>query len=111
MNIKTDVHLRHIFLSKNFHIHHNYTDPQKTIISQGVRTSKIIIEDDVLIGANSVILAGITIGQHSIIGAGTIVTQSVPPNSVVAGNPGKVIKQYNPQTKEWENIHHEITDK
>ena len=92
-------------------LHHNYTDPQKTIISQGVRTSKITIEDDVLIGANSVVLAGITIGQHSMIAAGTIVTKSVPPNSVVAGNPGKVIKQYNPQTKEWETIHHKMTDK
>lgn len=89
----------------------NYSDPQKTIISQGVRTSKITIEDDVLIGANSVVLAGITIGQHSMIAAGTIVTKSVPPNSVVAGNPGKVIKQYNPQTKEWETIHHKMTDK
>ena len=92
-------------------LHHNYTDTQRTIISQGVRTSKITIEDDVLIGANSVVLAGITIGRHSIIGAGTIVTKSVPPNTVVAGNPGKIIKQYNPRTKEWENIHHEITGK
>ena len=76
-------------------LNHNYSDPDKTIISQGVNTSEVIIEDDVWIGANSVILAGITIGKHSVIGAGSVVIRDVPPYSIVVGNPGKIIKQYN----------------
>ena len=53
-------------------LNHNYTDPNKIIISQGITTSEIIIEDDVWIGANSVILAGVSIGKHSVIAAGSI---------------------------------------
>ena len=85
-------------------LNHNYTDPNKTIISQGVNTSEIIIEDDVWIGANSVILAGITIGKHSVIGAGSIIIRDIPPYSIVVGNPGKIIKQYNFSSQEWTKL-------
>ena len=85
-------------------LNHNYQDPNKTIISQGVSTSRITIEDDVWIGANSVILAGTTIGKHSVVAAGSIVTRDIPPFSIAAGNPVRIIKQYNSQKKEWENI-------
>jgi len=44
------------------------------------------------IGINSIILPGITIGDHVIVGAGSIVTKDIPPNSIVAGNPAKIIK-------------------
>lgn len=90
-------------------LNHNYQDPDKTIISQGVTTSPIAIEDDVWIGANSVILAGTRIGKHSVIGAGCIVHQNIPPYSIAVGNPSKIIKQYNPHTQEWENTRHKTT--
>jgi acetyltransferase-like isoleucine patch superfamily enzyme len=45
------------------------------------------------IGSSSTIMCGITIGENSIVGAGAVVTKDVPPNSVVAGVPAKVIKQ------------------
>jgi len=51
-----------------------------------------IIGHDVLIGANAIIMAGISIGHGSVIGAGSIVTKDVSPYSIVAGNPAKVIK-------------------
>ena len=51
-----------------------------------------IIENNVEIGANSVIIGKITIGHHSIIAAGSVVINDVPPNSLVAGNPAKVKK-------------------
>lgn len=51
----------------------------------------VIIEDNVWIGDKATILPGITIGKNSIVGANSVVTKSVPPNSVVAGNPAKVI--------------------
>jgi len=44
------------------------------------------------IGSNATILCGITIGENSLIGAGSVVTKNVPPNTVVAGNPAKIIK-------------------
>lgn len=52
----------------------------------------IIIEDDVWIGMNSTILSGIKIGQGAVIAAGSVVTKDVPPYSIVAGNPAKIIK-------------------
>ena len=57
-----------------------------------------IIEDHVVIGANAVILEGVHIGENSVIGAGSIVLNDIPPNSVVVGNPGKIIKQRDSKT-------------
>jgi galactoside O-acetyltransferase len=66
-----------------------------------VKTSPIVIHDDVWIGMNCIILKGVTIGQGAIIGAGSVVTHDVPAWSVVAGNPAKVVK-YLKQNKENE---------
>lgn len=53
----------------------------------------IVIEDDVLIGAQSIILKGVTIGERSVIGAGSVVTKNIPPDVIAAGNPCRVIKR------------------
>ena len=55
-------------------------------------TREIRIDDDVWIGANAVITAGVHIGSHSVVAAGAVVTKDVPEYSVVAGVPAKVIK-------------------
>ena len=55
-------------------------------------SAPIIIEDDVLIGARCIILKGVTIGAHSVIAAGSIVTKSIPKDCVAGGNPCKIIK-------------------
>lgn len=52
----------------------------------------IIIEDNVWIGKNSVIMKGVTIGKGSIVALGAVVTKNVPPYTIVAGNPAKVVK-------------------
>ena len=74
-------------------LNHNFSDAEKRIDEQCVNTTPVVIEDDIWIGANAVILPGVTIGQHSVVAAGAIVTKDVPPHSLVAGVPAKVIKQ------------------
>ena len=74
-------------------LNHNFADTDKSIDEQGISTSPIVIEDDIWIGANAVVLPGVTIGHHSVIAAGAVVTKDVPPHSLVAGVPAKIIKQ------------------
>ena len=74
-------------------LNHNFEDSEKRIDEQGVSTSTVIIEDDIWIGANAVVLPGVTIGHHSVVAAGAVVTKDVPPHSLVAGVPAKVSKQ------------------
>lgn len=52
----------------------------------------VIIEDDVWVGSRAIILKGITIGRGSIVGAGSVVTKSVPPYAIVGGVPARIIK-------------------
>eukprot|EP01136_Pigoraptor_vietnamica_P036995 Opistho-1_new@104329 len=83
-------------------LNHTYTDISKPIDWQPTTTATITVEDDCWIAANAVITAGVTIGKHSVVAGGAVVTKNVPAFSVVAGNPAKVIKLYNPESGEWE---------
>ena len=74
-------------------LNHNFSDTNKRIDEQGVSTNPVKIEDDVWIGANAVVLPGVTIGNHCVVAAGAVITKDVPPHSLVAGVPAKVIKQ------------------
>lgn len=85
-------------------LNHGYEDINLSIHNQPVTTAQINIEDEAWIGANSVIVAGITVGKHAIVAAGSVVTKDVPAYSIVAGNPAKLLKQYNPETKNWERV-------
>ncbi|WIF94248.1 2,3,4,5-tetrahydropyridine-2,6-dicarboxylate N-acetyltransferase [Caminicella sporogenes] len=60
----------------------------------------VIVEDNVMIGANAVILEGVKIGENAVVAAGSIVTKDVPPNVVVAGAPAKIIKNKDEKTSE-----------
>lgn len=57
-----------------------------------LKTAPVIIEDNVWIGMNAVILKGVTIGENSIVAAGSVVSKSVPANVIVAGNPAVIVK-------------------
>jgi acetyltransferase-like isoleucine patch superfamily enzyme len=59
---------------------------------QIAETAPITIQDGVFIGMNCLILKGVTIGQNSVIGAGSVVTRDIPANVIAAGNPAKAIK-------------------
>ena len=73
-------------------LNHNFTDTSRRIDEQGISTKPVVIGDDVWIGANAVILPGVTLGRHVVVAAGAVVTNDVPNNCVVGGVPAKVIK-------------------
>ena len=73
-------------------LNHNFTDHHLRIDEQGVSTTPVTIGHDIWIGANAVILPGVTIGDHSVVAAGAVVTKDVPPHTLVAGVPAKIIK-------------------
>lgn len=74
-------------------LNHNFEAPERRIDEQGVSTQQVTISDDIWIGANAVVLPGVTVGNHCVIAAGAVVTKDVPPHSLVAGVPAKIIKQ------------------
>lgn len=73
-------------------LNHNFEDVTKRIDEQGISTKPVIIGDDVWIGANAVVLPGVTIGRHCVVAAGAVVTKDVPDHSVVGGVPAKILK-------------------
>lgn len=85
-------------------LNHEYRDVSIPISLQKTVVSEITIEDDCWIAANSVITAGVTVGKHSVIAAGAVVTKNIPPYSVAAGNPAKVIKKYDFNVNEWVTV-------
>jgi acetyltransferase-like isoleucine patch superfamily enzyme len=85
-------------------LNHNYTDVSMPIHKQGVSVAEIVIEDECWIGANVVVTAGVTIGKHSVVAAGSVVTKNIPPYSIAVGNPSRIIKQYDQALKQWVKI-------
>ena len=74
---------------------HGYSERNTLYRLQKVDSSPIIISSNVWIGVNTIILAGVKIGHNAIIGAGSVVTKSIPSNEIWAGTPAKKIKKIN----------------
>lgn len=84
---------------------HGFEDISKPITPQQlISKGEIVIEDNCWLGFSCEILSGVHIGKHSIVAARAVVTKDVPPYSIVAGNPAKIIKKYNFNSKKWEKI-------
>jgi len=90
---------QHVVLSG---LNHDYQDINLPIKSQGVSKLPIFIGDETWIGANSIITAGVTIGKHCVVAGGSVVTRDVPDYTVVAGNPARILKQYDFTNHKWE---------
>ena len=103
-----------VLISHNVNVFDNLTHPLsasarhqqfKAIITSGHPTSlelgeePVVIEDDVLVGCMTVILTGVHIGKGAIVGAGSVVTRSVPSFTIVAGNPATVIRELGPDER------------
>lgn len=85
-----------VMLGPGVHIYvhnHRFDNPDIPIIQQGYYPAREVkLERGCWVGASAIILAGVTIGENSVIGAGSVVTKSVPPHTLYAGNPAKFIK-------------------
>ncbi len=95
-----------VLLASHVHFisnHHQYTDINQPIKEQPNIARKILIKENTWIGINVVILSGVTIGKNCVIGTGSIVKNDIPDYSVAVGNPAKVVKTYDCDSKQWLN--------
>lgn len=70
---------------------HKFEDPNVAIISQGVTTADITVEDDCWIGYRVILLPGVRVGRGSVVAAGAVVTKDLPPMSVAGGVPARIL--------------------
>ena len=81
---------------------HKYEDVLKSVKDQGYESKgNIVIGNGCWIGEGSYIMSGVKVGKNSVIGANSVVTHDIPPFSVAAGSPARVIRQYSPTEKKW----------
>ncbi len=81
---------------------HGYADISRPVIDQPLeRRGAVHIEDGAFLGINAVVLPGVRIGRNAVVGAGAVVTRDVPAWSVVAGNPGRLIRRYDFEAGRW----------
>lgn len=92
----------HVHITDHSHGYEDINIPidRQKLISKG----PVIIEDQCWLGFSCEILSGVHIGKHSIVAARAVVTKDVPAYSIVAGNPARVVKKYNFETKKWEKV-------
>lgn len=99
---------KHVLFAGYVHItdhSHGYEDIDRPVAPQRlISKGSVTIEDDCWLGFSSEILSGVHIGKHCVVAARAVVTKDVPPYSIVAGNPARIVKQYNFETKKWEKL-------
>ena len=87
---------RHVMMAADVVIltsNHRFDDVDTPMMLQGYSEARpVVVEDDVWIGQRAIILPGVRIGKGSIIGAGAVVSRSVPPYPIAVGNPARVIR-------------------
>lgn len=92
----------YVHITDHSHGYENVETPiqEQALISKG----PVIIEDQCWLGFGCEILSGVHIGKHSIVAARAVVTKDVPAYSIVAGNPARIVKKYNFDTKQWKKM-------
>lgn len=97
----------HIMTAQNVVISgmdHGFKDVNIAFRYQPCTVAEIVVGEGCWIGANVVITSGVQIGKFAIIAAGSVVTKNIPSYSMVAGNPAKLLKQFNHETHEWQKV-------
>lgn len=86
-----------VMMGSGIHLYvhsHRFDNPDVPIIDQGHYVSQeVVLKKGCWLGANIIILPGVTIGENAVIGAGSLVTKSIPPKVLAAGNPARVIRK------------------
>lgn len=77
--------------AKIWSVNHIYENPHTPWLLQGSETKPVVIGNDVWVAAGSIVKPGVTIGDGAIIAAGTVLSKSIPPFAIVAGNPGRIV--------------------
>jgi acetyltransferase-like isoleucine patch superfamily enzyme len=99
---------RNVFLARNVYISdhgHEFRDPTMPISKQGISEPKrVCIGADTWLGQNSVVLPGVKIGKHCVIGANSVVNRTIPDFSVAVGAPARVVRRYDRKTSTWERV-------
>jgi acetyltransferase-like isoleucine patch superfamily enzyme len=73
-------------------VNHVFDDPDVPIREQGITARGIVIEDDVWLASGVIVLDGVHIGRGSVVGAGAVVTEDLPPHSIAVGSPARVVR-------------------
>ena len=85
--------------------YHRYDDPTLPVLHQPAAIpARVVIGAGAFLGIGCSVLHGVTVGEGACVGAGAVVTEDIPPHSVVAGNPARVVKQWDPATGEWMSV-------
>jgi carbonic anhydrase/acetyltransferase-like protein (isoleucine patch superfamily) len=96
-----------VFTGHNVYItdqNHGYEDVSKPIGAQTMPEKAVRIGDGSWIGHGAIILPGVELGEHVTVAGGSVVTKSVPARCVVAGNPARIVKQYDDSTETWKTL-------
>ena len=86
------------------HNHGKNPESRGGYLAQDLEIKDIVIGDGVWLGHRVCVVPGVKIGEHSIIGAGSVVTRSIPSYCIAAGCPAKVLKRWNFERKQWERV-------
>jgi len=85
--------------------HHGYDDPALPVIAQPMAPPRRVhIQRGAFLGIGSVVLMGVTVGEHAYVGAGAVVTEDVPPRTIVVGNPARVIRRWDEPSQTWVDV-------
>jgi acetyltransferase-like isoleucine patch superfamily enzyme len=90
----------HVYITDQ---NHGYEDVTRPISQQSQPERPVVIGDGSWLGHGAVVLPGVTIGKHVVIGANSVVTKDIPDVSVAVGSPARVIRQYD-ETLGWVNV-------
>jgi len=98
----------HVFIAD---VSHGISPEDGPIMKQRlVPGGPISIGENTFLGFRSSVMAGVSIGKHCVIGSNTVVTKSIPDYCLVVGNPGRIIKRYDFESKTWLRVAHEDSE-